>query len=122
MGAAGTGIREVDPDDEYDDGIDAQDDLDDAQSHSSDGGRKLGDSSHESTESKENIAHDSTGNKESIALERRTETGAGISDGVDVIDVTNVNQKKVSAIGDKKHASKKKSKRKKTGEFVPPEI
>ncbi|KAF2909939.1 hypothetical protein DAI22_11g063600 [Oryza sativa Japonica Group] len=115
MGAAGTGIREVDPDDEYDDGIDAQDDLDDAQSHSSDGGRKLGDSSHESTESKENIAHDSTGNKESIALERRTETGAGISDGVDVIDVTNVNQKKVSAIGDKKHASKKKSKRKKTG-------
>uniref|UniRef100_A0A0D3HJ81 TOD1/MUCI70 glycosyltransferase-like domain-containing protein n=1 Tax=Oryza barthii TaxID=65489 RepID=A0A0D3HJ81_9ORYZ len=115
MGAAGTGIREVDPDDEYDDGIDAQDDLDDAQSHSSDGGRKLGDSSHESTESKENIAHDSTGNKESIALERRTETGAGISDGVDVIDAANVNQKKVSATGDKKHASKKKSKRKKTG-------
>uniref|UniRef100_A0A0E0F392 TOD1/MUCI70 glycosyltransferase-like domain-containing protein n=1 Tax=Oryza meridionalis TaxID=40149 RepID=A0A0E0F392_9ORYZ len=115
MGAAGTGIREVDPDDEYDDGIDAQDDLDDAQSHSSDGGRKLGDSGHESTESKENIAHDSTGNKESIALEGRTETGAGISDGVDVIDATNVNQKKVSATGDKKHASKKKSKRKKTG-------
>ncbi|KAG8091069.1 hypothetical protein GUJ93_ZPchr0011g26938 [Zizania palustris] len=85
IGAAGAGIKEVDPYDEYDDGIDALDDLDDAQRHSSDGGRKLGDSSHESTES-----------KESIALERH-------------------NQKKVSGTGDKKHGSKKKSKRKKSG-------
>ncbi|KAG8089527.1 hypothetical protein GUJ93_ZPchr0011g26883 [Zizania palustris] len=98
MGAAGAGIREVDPDDEYDDGIDAQDDLDDAQLHSSDGGRKLGDSSHEITESKENIS-----------LERHTETGGGIS------DAANVNQKKVSGTSDKKHGSKKKSKHKKSG-------
>uniref|UniRef100_J3N6N0 TOD1/MUCI70 glycosyltransferase-like domain-containing protein n=1 Tax=Oryza brachyantha TaxID=4533 RepID=J3N6N0_ORYBR len=115
MGAAGTGIREVDPDDEYDDGIDAQDDLDDSQLHSSDGGRKLGDSSHESTESKENIAHDSTDIKEKIASERHTETSGGHSDGGDVSDAADVNQKKVSGTGDKKHASKKKSKRKKPG-------
>ncbi|KAK8447413.1 hypothetical protein SEVIR_8G068600v4 [Setaria viridis] len=100
MGAAGTGVREVDPDDEYDDGIDTQDDLEDSHLHSADGGRKLGDGSHESAE------------KDEVAVERHTETGAGV---VDSHDVNTMDKKKVSGTSDKKHGSKKKSKRKKSG-------
>ncbi|RCV37493.1 hypothetical protein SETIT_8G067400v2 [Setaria italica] len=100
MGAAGTGVREVDPDDEYDDGIDTQDDLEDSHLHSADGGRKLGDGSHESAE------------KDEVAVERHTETGAGV---VDSHDVNSMDKKKVSGTSDKKHGSKKKSKRKKSG-------
>uniref|UniRef100_A0ACD5X3U3 Uncharacterized protein n=1 Tax=Avena sativa TaxID=4498 RepID=A0ACD5X3U3_AVESA len=99
MGAAVTGMREVDPDDEYDDGIDAQDELDDAQMRSSDVGRKLGDGIHDSVEKGENVA-----------LERHMKAGTRISDGVGAV---NMDQKK--GTGDKKHGSKKKSKRKKSG-------
>jgi hypothetical protein len=97
------GMREVDPDDEYDDGFDAQDDPDDAQMRSSDGGRKLGDGIHESVEKEENVA-----------LERQLKAGSRISDGG---DTANMVQKKVSGTSDKKHGSKKKSKRKKSGEL-----
>lgn len=95
------GMREVDPDDEYDDGFDAQDDPDDAQMRSSDGGRKLGDGIHESVEKEENVA-----------LERQLKAGSRISDGG---DTANMVQKKASGASDKKHGSKKKSKRKKSG-------
>ncbi|XP_047091711.1 probable hexosyltransferase MUCI70 [Lolium rigidum] len=101
IGAAAAGMREVDPDDEYDDGFDAQDDPDDAQMRSSDGGRKLGDGIHDSVEKEENIA-----------LERQVKAGSRISDGG---DTPNMVQKKGSGTGDKKHGSKKKSKRKKSG-------
>lgn len=101
IGAAAAGMREVDPDDEYDDGFDAQDDPDDAQMRSSDGGRKLGDGIHESVEKEENVA-----------LERQVKAGSRISDGG---DTPNMVQKKVSGTSDKKHGSKKKSKRKKSG-------
>uniref|UniRef100_M8BIG5 TOD1/MUCI70 glycosyltransferase-like domain-containing protein n=1 Tax=Aegilops tauschii TaxID=37682 RepID=M8BIG5_AEGTA len=97
MGALGTGTREVDPDDEYDDGID---DPDDSQMHSSVAGSKLGDGIHE------NI-----GKEENVALERHMKTAGGrISDDGDAV---NTNQKKASGTGDKKHGSKKKPKRKK---------
>ncbi|XP_047092761.1 probable hexosyltransferase MUCI70 [Lolium rigidum] len=101
IGAAAAGMREVDPDDEYDDGFDAQDDPDDAQMRSSDGGRKLGDGIHESVEKEENVA-----------LERQLKAGSRISDGG---DTANMVQKKASGASDKKHGSKKKSKRKKSG-------
>ncbi|ONM26502.1 uncharacterized protein [Zea mays] len=101
MGATGTGVKEVDPDDEYDDGIDMQDDLEDAHLHSSDGGRKLGGGSHESVEEKDDVT-----------TERRTEAGGGIADNH---DITSPDKKKVSGTGDKKHVSKKKPKRKKSG-------
>lgn len=104
MGAAGTGVREVDPDDEYDDGIDTQDDLEDSHLHSSDGGRKLGDGSHEVAEK-----------KDEINVERHTQTGAAV---VDSHDVNIVDKKKASGTSDKKHGSKKKSKRKKSGELL----
>jgi hypothetical protein len=103
MGATGTGVKEVDPDDEYDDGIDTQDDLEDAHLHSSDGGRKLGGGSHESVEE-----------KDEVTTERRTEAGGGIADNH---DITSPDKKKVSGTGDKKHVSKKKPKRKKSGEL-----
>ncbi|VAH93891.1 unnamed protein product [Triticum turgidum subsp. durum] len=97
MGALGTGMREVDPDDEYDDGID---DPDDSQMHSA--GRKLGDGIHE------NI-----GKEENAALERHMKAAGGrISDDSDAV---NTNQKKASGTGDKKHGSKKKPKQKKSG-------
>ncbi|CAM0874741.1 unnamed protein product [Alopecurus aequalis] len=99
--AASTGTREVDPDDEYDDGIDAQDDADDAQMRLSDGGRKLGDGIHGSVEMKDNVA-----------LQRHAEAAGEISDGG---DTANMGQKKVPGTTDKKHGSKKKSKRKKSG-------
>lgn len=98
MGVVGTAMREVDPDDEYDDGID---DPDDSQMHSSVGGRKLGDGIHESIEKEENVA-----------LERHMKAGGRISDGGDAV---NTDQKKASGAGDKKHGSKKKPKRKKSG-------
>ncbi|CAD6257700.1 unnamed protein product [Miscanthus lutarioriparius] len=101
MGGTGTGVREVDPDDEYDDGIDAQDDLEDAHLHSSDGGRKLGGGSHESAEK-----------KDEVATERHTEAGGGIAGSH---DISSPDKKKVSGTGDKKHVSKKKPKRKKSG-------
>ncbi|KAL6658524.1 hypothetical protein ACP70R_004110 [Stipagrostis hirtigluma subsp. patula] len=100
MGAMGTGVKEVDPDDEYDDGIDTQDEIEDAHLHSSDGGRKLGDGSYETAEK-----------KDEVTLDRHTE--AGVS--VDGRDNSSMDQKKVSGTGDKKHGSKKKSKRKKSG-------
>ena len=103
MGGTGTGVREVDPDDEYDDGIDAQDDLEDAHLHSSDGGRKLGGGSHESAEK-----------KDEVATERHTEAGGGIADSH---DISSPDKKKVSGTGDKKHVSKKKPKRKKSGKL-----
>jgi hypothetical protein len=105
MGATGTGVKEVDPDDEYDDGIDSQDDFEDAHLHPSDGGRKLGDGGHESAEKKEDVA-----------IERHTETGAGV---VDSHDVSSMDKKKASGSSDKKHGSKKKSKHKKSGELFP---
>lgn len=98
MGAVGTGVREVDPDDEYDDGID---DPDDSQMHPSVAGRKLGDGIHENIEKEENVA-----------LERHMKAGGRISDGGDAV---NTDQKKASGTGDKKHGSKKKPKRKKSG-------
>ncbi|WVZ53707.1 hypothetical protein U9M48_004612 [Paspalum notatum var. saurae] len=101
MGAMGTGVREVDPDDEYDDGIDTQDDLEDTHLHSSDGGRKLGDSSRESAEK-----------KDEVAIEKHKEEGGGITDSH---DISSTEKKKVSANGDKKHGNKKKPKRKKSG-------
>ncbi|CAL4994515.1 unnamed protein product [Urochloa decumbens] len=101
MGAAGTGVKEVDPDDEYDDGIDTQDDLEDAHLHSSDGGRKLGDGSHDNAEK-----------KDEVATERHAETGAGV---VDSHDVSGMDKKKASGTSDKKRGSKKKPKRKKSG-------
>ncbi|KQJ89040.1 uncharacterized protein LOC100845938 isoform X2 [Brachypodium distachyon] len=100
IGAAGTRMREVDPDDEYDDGIDVQDDIEDAQFRSSDGGRKLGDGTHESIED------------ENVALDRHMEAGGGINLGS---DAANVDPKKVSGTVNKKRGSKKKSKRKKSG-------
>ncbi|EES08169.1 hypothetical protein BDA96_05G074700 [Sorghum bicolor] len=101
MGGTGTGVREVDPDDEYDDGIDAQDDLEDAHLHSSDGGRKLGGGSHEGAE------------KDEVATERHTEAGGGSTDSHH--DISSPDKKKVSGTGDKKRVSKKKPKRKKSG-------
>lgn len=98
MGVAATGIREVDPDDEYDDGIDAQDDPDDPQMRSSDNGRKLGDGIHESVEKEENVS-----------LEKHAKAGVRIGGAV------SMDQKKVPGTGDKKHGSKKKPKRKKSG-------
>lgn len=101
MGATGTGVREVDPDDEYDDGIDTQDDLEDVHLHSSDGGRKLGDSSHESAEK-----------KDEVSIEKQKEAGGGLADGH---DISSTEKKKISANGEKKHGPKKKPKRKKPG-------
>lgn len=103
MGGTGTGVREVDPDDEYDDGIDAQDDLEDAHVHPSDGGRKLGGGSLESAEK-----------KDEVATERHTEAGGGITGSH---DISSPDKKKVSGTGDKKHVSKKKPKRKKSGKL-----
>lgn len=104
MGAAGSGVREVDPDDEYDDGIDTQDDLEDTHQHSSDGGRKLGDGSLENAE-----------RKDEVAIERHTEPGARV---VDSHGVSSVDKKKAPGASDKKHGSKKKPKRKKSGELL----
>jgi hypothetical protein len=101
MGTMGTGVREVDPDDEYDDGIDTLEDIDDAQS--SDGGRKLGDGGHQTTKINE------------AALERHAETGGVIDGG----GISSMDKKKVSGSSDKKHGSKKKPKRKKSGKLFP---
>lgn len=104
MGATGTGVKEVDPDDEYDDGIDTQDEMEDAHLHSSDGERKLGGGSHEGAE------------KDRVATERHTEAGGGIAGSH---DISSPDKKKVSGTGDKKHGPKKKPKRKKSGELFP---
>ncbi|KAL6868256.1 hypothetical protein ACP4OV_015101 [Aristida adscensionis] len=99
MGAAGTGVREVDPDDEYDDGIDMPEEIEDVL-HSSDGGRRLGG------------GRESAEKMDEITLERHTETHGVVLDGH---DTSSMDQKKVPGSGDKKHGSKKKSKRKKAG-------
>jgi hypothetical protein len=103
MGTMGTGVREVDPDDEYDDGIDTLEDIDEAQLNSSDGGRKLGDGGHQTTKTNE------------ATLERHTETGGVIDGG----GISSMYKKKVSGSSDKKHGSKKKPKRKKSGKLFP---
>ncbi|TVU26291.1 hypothetical protein EJB05_28830 [Eragrostis curvula] len=99
MGAMGTGVKEVDPDDEYDDGIDTLEDIDDAHLRFADSGRKLGDGAHETAEK-----------TNEVTLERHTETG-GVVDGH---DISSTDKKKVSGSSEKKHGSKKKSKRKKS--------